>query len=134
MKTQENLIPVLALATLFACHSLKVAKKEGRISNPVVLRVKLEVVSRPGVMFSNCNATRHDALLSNRPDGIRFDLVKAKNCFEVPQLLRHYYQAEILVPSPLPPPSHLLPNSESQPGTQDALGFVCPVVHDTKAA
>ena len=83
-----------------------VAKKEGRISNPVVLRIKLEVVSRPGVMFSNCNATRHDALLSNRPDGIRFDLVKAKNCFEVPQLLRHYYQAEILVPSPLPP--HLI--------------------------
>ena len=40
-----------------------VAKKEGRISNPVVLRIKLEAVSRPGVMFSNCNATRKDAIL-----------------------------------------------------------------------
>jgi hypothetical protein len=83
-----------------------VAKKEARISNPVVLRVKLEAVSRPGVKFSNCNATRHDATISDHPDVVRFDVVKAKNCFAVPELLRHFYQAEILVPSPLPP--HLI--------------------------
>ena len=46
-----------------------VAKKEGRISNPVVLRIKLEVVSRPGVKFSNCNATRHDATISDHSGG-----------------------------------------------------------------
>src|SRR5689334_22996662 len=80
-----------------------VAKKEGRISNPVVLRIKLEAVSRPGVMFSNCNATRKDAILSDRPEVVRFDIVKAKSSFEVPELLR---QAEILIPSPLPP--HLI--------------------------
>ena len=74
-----------------------VAKKEGRISNPVVLRIKLEAVSRPGVMFSNCNATRKDAILSDRPEVVRFDIVKAKSSFEVPELLRHNYQAEILV-------------------------------------
>ena len=56
-----------------------VAKKEGRISNPVVLRIKLEAVSRPGVMFSNCNATRKDAILSDRPEVVRFDIVKAKS-------------------------------------------------------
>ena len=82
-----------------------VAKKEGRISNPVVLRIKLEAVSRPGVMFSNCNATRKDAILSDRPEVVRFDIVKAKSSFEVPEL-RHNYQAEILIPSPLPP--HLI--------------------------
>ena len=83
-----------------------VAKKEGRISNPVVLRIKLEAVSRPGVMFSDCNATRQDANISERPGVVRFDVVKAKSYFIVPELLRHHYQAEILVPSPLPP--HLI--------------------------
>jgi len=83
-----------------------VAKKEGRISNPVVLRIKLEVVSRPGVLFSSCNATRHDAIISDRANVVRFDVVRAKSCFNVPELLRHHYQAEILVPSPLPP--HLI--------------------------
>src|SRR3982750_2247628 len=83
-----------------------VAKKEGRIASPVVLRVKLEAVSRPGVMFSDCNSTRHDAVISEHPGSLRFDVVKAKNCFAVPELLRHFYQAEILVPSPLPTSSH----------------------------
>ena len=55
-----------------------VAKKEGRISNPVVLRIKLEAVSRPGVMFSNCNATRKDAILSDHPEVVRFDIVRQK--------------------------------------------------------
>ena len=36
-----------------------VSKKEGRINDPVVLKIKLEAVSRPGVMFSDCDATRH---------------------------------------------------------------------------
>ena len=83
-----------------------VAKKEDRISNPVILRIKLEAVSRPGVLFSDCNATRHDAVISERPDVVRFEIVKAKSYFAVPELLRHYYQAEVLVPSPLPP--HLI--------------------------
>jgi ssDNA thymidine ADP-ribosyltransferase, DarT/zinc-binding in reverse transcriptase len=83
-----------------------VSKKEGRISNPVILRIKLEAVSRPGVMFSNCNATRHDATVSEDPEIVRFGIVKKENCFAVPELLRHFYQAEVLVPSPLP--AHLI--------------------------
>ena len=43
-----------------------VAKNEGRISRPVMLQVKLEVVSRPGVLFFDCNATRHDAVQSSK--------------------------------------------------------------------
>jgi ssDNA thymidine ADP-ribosyltransferase, DarT len=39
-----------------------VAKKDGRISHPVILQVKLEVVSRAGVLFSDCNATRREAI------------------------------------------------------------------------
>ena len=44
-----------------------VSKKEGRINNPVVLKVKLEVVSRPGVLFTDCNATHRDAQIGKDP-------------------------------------------------------------------
>ena len=65
--------------------------------------IKLDVVSRNGVLFSDCNATRKDAVISPRPEVVRFDVVKALNQFQVKQSLRHFYQAEVLVPSPLPP-------------------------------
>ena len=70
-----------------------VAKKEDRICNPVVLRIKLEVVSRPGVLFSDCNATRHDAKVSDLPDVVRFDTVKAQ------ELFRHSRTSPSLLPS-----------------------------------
>jgi len=82
------------------------ALQEKRVSKLVMLRVKMQVVSRPGVLFSDCNATRNDVVKSANPDVVRFDIVKAKSQFEVKQDLRHYYQAEVLVPSPIPP--HLI--------------------------
>jgi len=48
-----------------------VSKKQGRIHDPVVLKIKLEAVSRPGVMFSDCNATRHDATIADHPGPVR---------------------------------------------------------------
>ena len=56
---------------------------------------QMEVVSRPGVMFSDCNATRNEAVKSVSPDIVRFDIVKAKNQFQVSASLRHFYQAEV---------------------------------------
>jgi hypothetical protein len=35
-----------------------IAKNEGRISRPVVLQIKLEVVSKPGVLFFDRYETR----------------------------------------------------------------------------
>jgi hypothetical protein len=79
-----------------------VALKNKRISRAVMLQIKLEVVSRPGVLFSNCNAARHDAVLSTLPSIEDFAAVTAKNQFAVAEAKRHLYQAEVLVPSPLP--------------------------------
>ena len=90
-----------------------ISKKEGRISNPVILRIKLEVVSRPGVIFSDCNATRRDVNLSESPDIVRFEIVKAKSCFAIPELLRHFFQAEVLIPSPLPPHLIVFPSKKA---------------------
>ena len=79
---------------------MHIALAEGRISVPMLLKIKLEVVTRPGVRFSDCNATRLDARV------VRFDVVKKKNQFEGASTLQKFYQAEVLVPSPMPP--HLI--------------------------
>src|SRR6185312_5730169 len=97
-----------------------VSKNEGRIADPVLLRIKLEAVSRPGVLFSDRNATRHDAILSESPASVRFDVVKKTNAFTVPELLRPFYQAEVLVPSPLPPHLIIFPKTRKRRSPPDA--------------
>ena len=94
------------------------AKKAGRVHDPVVLRIKLEAVSRPGVLFSDCNAIRHDANISEQPEVVRFEIVKTKSVFLVPELLRHFYQAEVLIPSPVPPHLISFPSSRSRKQVQ----------------
>ena len=83
-----------------------VAIKEKRVQNLIMLQVNLQVVSRPGVLFSDCNATRVDAVRSMSPKIIRFDVVQQKDQFAVAPELKKFYQAEVLVPSPIPP--HLI--------------------------
>ena len=82
------------------------AVAEKRISQPVMLQVKLEVVSQPGVRFFDCNATRTDARQSTNPSIVRFDVVRAKKQGDVEKVLQRFYQAEVLVPSPILP--HLI--------------------------
>ncbi len=41
--------------------------------------------------------------VSSSPEIVLFDVVKAKDQFVVPPELKHFYQAEVLVPSPIPP-------------------------------
>ncbi len=74
-----------------------VALNEGRISQMMMLEIKLEVVSRPGVRFSDCNATRADARQSTNPSIVRFDVVKSKKQADVCKDLQKFYQAEVFV-------------------------------------
>ena len=85
---------------------MHVALVERRISVPILLKIKLEVVSRPGVCFADCNATRLDARKSTNPSIVHFDVVKKKSQFDVAPSLQRFYQAEVLIPSPIPP--HLI--------------------------
>jgi hypothetical protein len=79
------------------------AVAEKGISQPAVLQIKLDVVSRPGVRFFDCNAMRADARQSINSSIVRFDVVRAKNQEDVEPSLQRFYQAEVLVPSPIPP-------------------------------
>ena len=84
-----------------------IALKEERISVPVVLEIKLEVVSRPGVLFCEINAAAKTAKASESPNVIRFDVVKAASMQSVVDAsLRPFYQGEVLVPDWIPP--HLI--------------------------
>ena len=92
-----------------------IAVKQKRVTELVMLQVKLEVVSRPNVMFFDRNATKTGAVKSGSADVIRFDVVKAKNQFAVDRSLKHFYQAEVLVPSPVPPELIVFPDTNSKP-------------------
>ena len=102
-----------------------IALKQKRVANLVMLQVKLQVVSRPGVLFSDCNATRSEAVKSESPDVVRFNVVKAKNQFQVSRIQRHFYQAEVLVPSPVPPHLIVFPTPVAQPALRTDCAYVC---------
>ena len=83
-----------------------IALKEKRILVPVVLEIKLEVVSRPGVLFCGVNAASKAAKASESPRVIRFDVVAAYSQHEVEHSLRPFFQGEVLIPEWIPP--HLI--------------------------
>ena len=81
------------------------ALKEKRISRPVILEIKLEVVSRPGVLFCDRNAAANGAQTSANPTVIHFDVVR-KDYGLVSSEQKSFYQGEVLVPDYVPP--HLI--------------------------
>ena len=86
MKHPGTLIEIQVLKILFV-YLMYVSTKENRINNPVVLKVKPEVVSRPGVLFTDCNAARRDAQIGKDPNIVRFDITQAKSVFAVCAIL-----------------------------------------------
>lgn len=90
-----------------------VSLKDKRISTPVVLEIKLEAVSRPGVLFCEINAATKAAKASSNPGVIRFEVVKACSQRDVDQSLRPFYQGEVLVPEWIPPHLIKIPNVDA---------------------
>lgn len=84
---------------------LYIAKREGRIINPVILEIKLEVSYLRNTRFSNMNATKNghqQGLTLADLQRIRFDLVLQPNQFDISDSEKHFYQAEILVLEKIP--------------------------------
>ena len=80
-----------------------VALKEGRLVDPVVLEVNLGIVLTSGTLFSDRNAAASTALVTDNPSHIRFDVALCSNHFSVSRANRHFFQAEVLIPSKIPP-------------------------------
>ncbi|MGM9746477.1 MAG: DarT ssDNA thymidine ADP-ribosyltransferase family protein [Paludibacteraceae bacterium] len=82
-----------------------VAQKDGRITNPVILEIALDVVARPGTLFSDKNAVKSDAQIGatyNDLCRIHFATVKRRTHFDVADDERDFFQAEVLVKEHIP--------------------------------
>ena len=84
-----------------------VAMKDGRISNPVILEIDLEVIYWKGTCFSNMNAATYKV----RPNigetiddfkQIHFQSIKVRKHFDLPEEEQPYFQAEVLVKNFIP--------------------------------
>ncbi|MCZ2222617.1 MAG: DUF4433 domain-containing protein [Chitinophagales bacterium] len=85
---------------------LFVAKNDGRISNPIILKCDTEIILYKNTLFSNCNANKTEAIINESFElfrNLRFDIFK-KKYFDINKdnTLKSYYQAEVLVAEHLP--------------------------------
>ncbi len=83
-----------------------VVKKEGRISDPVILKCDTEVVLHNNTLFSTCNANKAEAMIGDSLElfkDLHFDIFR-KKYFDVINdgNLKTFYQAEVLVAEHLP--------------------------------
>ena len=82
-----------------------VAMNDGRISNPVILKIDLEVVWWEGTQYADRNAAKNGAHFGGTIDdlkAIHFDAVKARTHFDLPVDEQPFFQAEVLVKNFIP--------------------------------
>ena len=82
-----------------------VAMNDGRISNPVILEIDVNVMLDTNSKFANMNATKNGANVGSTLDDfkkIHFTAFKSKNHFDLPEEEQKYFQAEILVKNHIP--------------------------------
>lgn len=82
-----------------------VAKKDGRIEDPVVLEIDLSVVELSGTMFSDRNAAKNGAVIELGLSGaknIHFSTVSQPTHFNLSDDEKEYYQAEVLIHEKIP--------------------------------
>lgn len=80
-----------------------VAKRDGRIKNPVILEVSTEVVLWESTLFSDGNAIANRARIGGDPQDlsrIRFDILRQSSWASESE--KHYWQAEVLVKTHVP--------------------------------
>lgn len=82
-----------------------VAKKEGRISDPVILEIDLSAVNRYGTLYADRNATKNGVIIKEGYEGaknIHFQTVKRTDYFNIDPAEKEFYQAEVLVKGMVP--------------------------------
>jgi len=82
-----------------------VARNEGRIPNPIILKINTEVCEFQNTKFANMNATRNGHSCGNSLadlQRIKFDVVRQRTHFDLSEQDKPYYQAEVLVKTWIP--------------------------------
>lgn len=87
-------------------HPMKyVAMDDGRISNPVVLEINLDVALWRDTLYSDRNATRNGAKVGGSLsdlEAIHFTLFEGQKYYDMDDDCKMYYQAEVLVKNFIP--------------------------------
>ena len=82
-----------------------VAQNEGRIQNPVILTISLDVCYFQETRFANMNATKTGHKQGKNLENLQsvhFNTVKQINHFDLDELEKPYFQAEVLVKTWIP--------------------------------
>jgi len=82
-----------------------VAQNEGRIQNPVILTISLDVCYFQETRFANMNATKMGHKQGKNLENLQsvhFNTVKQINHFDLDELEKPYFQAEVLVKTWIP--------------------------------
>lgn len=82
-----------------------VAKSQGRIQNPIVLKINPEICLFEETKFSDMNATKTGHKCGQTLEDlvrIRFAVVRQNTHFDLSDEDKPYYQAEVLVKTRLP--------------------------------
>lgn len=82
-----------------------VAMKDGRISNPVVLEIDLDVIYGKDTQYADRNAAKTGMNVGGTLDDfkkIHFQAVKARKHFDLPEEEQMFFQAEVLVKNFIP--------------------------------
>ncbi|MDE6082993.1 MAG: DUF4433 domain-containing protein [Muribaculaceae bacterium] len=82
-----------------------VAMNDGRISNPIILEIDLEIISDDSTKFADRNATKTGVIIGNDIETfkrIHFKSLKANTHFDLPPEEQMYFQAEVLVKNHIP--------------------------------
>lgn len=80
-------------------------KKQGRIKNPVLLEISLDVCYLRSTKFANMNATKTGHIQGENLEAlqaIHFDTITEANYFNLDDFEKPYFQAEILIKTYIP--------------------------------
>jgi len=80
---------------------MHVAKTERRIDDCVVLKIGLEAADQVGTLFSDRNAVCKNCKIEDKASHLHFETVKLPKQFNASQEEKTFYQAEVLIPSPI---------------------------------
>lgn len=102
---QDNLHHYVRLSFTNQHPMMFVARREGRIPNPITLEIDKSVIFEDSTLFSNMNAVKREALVGSGLEyfkKIHFSSIISRTHFDLPLEEQKYFQAEVLVKNFIP--------------------------------
>ena len=105
LDTRDNLQNYVRVSFVTQHPMMYVAMNEGRISNPVILKIDPKVIWQEDTKYADRNATKNGAKVGGELsdfERIHFNAVKANKHFDLPEEEQMFFQAEVLVKNFIP--------------------------------